>query len=350
VAPNVSGLTLARDYWFEIVAPLVDPIVPASRRAAALLGEGSEVLGFDTEQSTDHGFGPRVFVFVGGLDAEARRDLAETIARALPERFRGHPTRFARSDGAPSRHQVLLTTVADEFDRRLGCDVRAEITADAWLRMPTQQLRALTAGEVFEDGTGELSDVRRRLAWYPDDVWLYVLACQWRRIAQEEAFVGRCGQVGDELGSALVSARLVRDVMRLCFLVEREYAPYSKWLGTAFARLPCGSELLAPMRAALSTRRWRERERRLTTVMESVAGRFNTLGVTEALDVSVRPFHRRPFVVLDAHRFAEACMRETPLRRRGWIGAVDQFVDSTDVLSYPDAVRAVTRGTYESHG
>ncbi|HWD74857.1 MAG TPA: DUF4037 domain-containing protein, partial [Solirubrobacteraceae bacterium] len=47
---------------------------------------------------------------------------------------------------------------------------------------------------------------------------------------------GRCAEAGDELGSAVVTARLARDLMRLCLLMRRRYPPYSKWLGTAFAR------------------------------------------------------------------------------------------------------------------
>jgi hypothetical protein len=47
---------------------------------------------------------------------------------------------------------------------------------------------------------------------------------------------GRCAEVGDELGSRVVAARLVREVMHLAFLLEQQYLPYSKWLGTAFAR------------------------------------------------------------------------------------------------------------------
>ena len=35
----------------------------------------------------------------------------------------------------------------------------------------------------------------------------------------------------------LTAALLVRDVMRLAFLIERQYAPYAKWFGTGFARL-----------------------------------------------------------------------------------------------------------------
>ena len=36
----------------------------------------------------------------------------------------------------------------------------------------------------------------------------------------------------------MVAARLARDAMRLAFLMAESYAPYSKWLGTAFTRLP----------------------------------------------------------------------------------------------------------------
>ena len=258
----VPGIELAHDYWFDVVAPILDPLLPRADRAAALLAEGSDVLGFDTEQSTDHGWGPKVFVFADGLDRAARRELIDAVEGAIPATFRGYPTRYPRRDDAPVRHQVLFTSVAEEFDRRLGCDPCAPMHAIDWLRVPTQHLRALTAGAVFEDGPGAVTAARENLTWYPDAVWLYVLACQWQRIAEEEAFAGRCAQVGDDVGSAVVTARLVRDVMRLGFLIEREYAPYSKWLGTAFARLRGGPALLPHMQSALRAPAWPARNAR----------------------------------------------------------------------------------------
>ena len=48
-----------------------------------------------------------------------------------------------------------------------------------------------TAGAVFEDSAGKLTEARRVLRWYPDDAWLYLLGCQWRRLSQEEPFLGR---------------------------------------------------------------------------------------------------------------------------------------------------------------
>lgn len=40
--------------------------------------------------------------------------------------------------------------------------------------------------------------------------------------------------------------------MRLAMLVERRYAPYPKWFGTAFARLPCAPELRETLEQILS--------------------------------------------------------------------------------------------------
>jgi len=50
---------------------------------------------------------------------------------------------------------------------------------------------------------GALARARLALRWYPPDVWLYLLAAQWRRVAQEEAAVEslaeRLNDVRDQL-------------------------------------------------------------------------------------------------------------------------------------------------------
>jgi hypothetical protein len=131
----------------------------------------------------------------------------------------------------------------------------------------------------------------------------------------------------------VTAARLVRDIMRLCFLIERRYAPYAKWLGTAFERLDCGPTLAPMLRQVLEATDWETREAALVPVYEHVADIFNALGVAEAQEASVRYFYDRPFRVLGSGRFVEACMAKTPLRRLGYTGSIDQFADSTDVLS-----------------
>ncbi|MGI8856095.1 MAG: DUF4037 domain-containing protein [Thermomicrobiales bacterium] len=353
----IPGLQLSEAFYREAVRPILDAQFPGLVYAAALIGYGSDVLGYDTERSTDHGWGPRCWLFLPDADHAAYQPrIDEALQSHLPHTFRDYPTRFSRgADGAllpdaPVQHYVLIAPLPRFFIQHLGFDPMAEITAVDWLVCPQQELIEVTRGAVFHDGFGLLTAARQRLAYYPDEVWRAMLAAQWQRISQEEAFVGRCGEVGDEIGSAVVAARLVREIMRLCFLMERHYAPYSKWLGTAFSRLSCGPALDPILRAVLRATTWQERQQPLGVAYETVARMHNALGITAPLDPRSghyhgRPFKEqdgRPFTVIHAERFADAIRQtiaDTMLRdTASFIGGIDQLVDSTDLLSHPDRV------------
>ena len=297
------------------------------------------MLGFDSPRSADHNWGPRLLLF-----AEGGESLPGLLADHLPRTFLGYPTHFV-TDAAGTRHLAPTTGRPDHgvvvapldgwVRDALGFDPRRPERRD-WLATPTQIFAEFTGGAVYHDELG-LEALRRSVAWYPDDVWRYVLACQWQRIGQEEAFVGRCGEAGDELGSAVVAARLVRDLMRLCLLMARRYPPYSKWLGSAFAQLPAAAELTPSLTGALASTTWRERERHLVPAYEHVAGLHNELGLTDPVDPRTSGYHDRPFQVIHAERFVQPLLAGTP----PGAGAIDQFIDSTDVLGHRALTRAV---------
>jgi hypothetical protein len=349
VASFVPGLELSGALYRELVRPILEENFPGLPHSAALLGIGSEILGYDTARSTDHNWGPRLQLFIRSDDYEHDSAAIQLVlASRLPHRFRGFPTDFGPPDShggqllqytetGPVAHRVEVHEVGRFLTDYLGFDPRGGIALRDWLTTPAQLLLSITAGAVYHDGLEELEPVRAHLAWYPHDVWLYLLACQWKRIAQEEPFVGRCGEVGDDLGSQIVAGRLVRDVMRLGFLLERQYAPYSKWLGTAFARLRCAAALGPELRRAFVANEWKEREKALGRAYQIAGALHNALGITESVDPSLRPFHDRPFMVLGAERFVSAtrsAIRHEELTDRSDVGSVDQFADSTDVLSY----------------
>ena len=346
-AEFVPGLRLAREFYAAVVRPLLDERFPGLPYAVALIGPGSEVAGFDTPRSTDHDWGPRLQIFL--RDGDAGTDLATsvtaTLAERLPESFRGYPVAFPLT-GEPAeqaRHHVTVTSLKTWASGHLGFDPRQDVTLLDWLATPAQRLAEFTNGEVFHDGPGELTRARARLAWYPRDVWLYLLACQWQRIEQEEPFPGRCAEAGDDLGSAVVTARLARDMMRLCLLMHRRYPPYSKWLGTAFTQIPGVTGLTGDLTAAVTADGWPERQRHLSRASEAVAVMHNDLCLTPPLDTSVRGFWDRPYQVIGAARFTAALrdaivdptIRELPLA-----GAVDQFTDSTDAAGNLGLMRA----------
>lgn len=339
----VPGIELSRAFYAEAVAPLLAG-VPHS---AALIGPGSEVLSFDTGRSADHDWGPRVLVFVpDGLVTAVEAE----VAAGLPARFRGFATVFDYHGEV--RPGAVVAELGEWLKGRLGFDPRRGVSLLDWLSVPWQRLAEVTQGDVFHDGlagevsaAGGLEEIRRALRWYPEDVWRYVLACQWRRIAQEEPFPGRCGEVGDELGSAVEGGRLARDVMRLALLLRRRYPPYAKWLGSALARMPGSTELGESLGAAMAARSWRDRQDGLSAAYSRLAALQNRIGLAGRLDERVRGFHDRPFQVIGGDRFADALMAgvsDPVIKRLPPVGCVDQLSDSVDLLVRPGSARTVT--------
>ncbi|WP_427892404.1 DUF4037 domain-containing protein [Kribbella sp. GL6] len=322
---------LSAGFYADVVAP----VLAGTGHAAGLLGWGSDVLGYDTSRSMDHDWGPRLVVLVDEPDPVRKQ-----IEAVLPDEYRGFPVRFGSSVHAVE-HRVTVARLGDWLRGHLGFDASQGVGLDDWLVTPQQQLLGVVKGQVYADD-GRLGPVRTALAWYPDEVWRWLMACQWTRIAQEEPFMQRTHEVGDELGSRIVAARLAREVLRLALLQSRSYAPYTKWLGTAFARLGHPDGLDRALAEAVAAGNFADRERALGTAYRLVAVRHNALGITDGLDPEPRPFFDRPALVLDAARFADAChatVSDPRLKRVGPIGSIDQFVDSTDVLSNPSAYR-----------
>jgi hypothetical protein len=350
--PFMPGLALSRIFYDEAVRPILDRHFAGMVHSAGRLYAGSDVLGFDTPRSMDHDWGPKVTLFLAEVEytPERAERIRQILGEELPLTVRGFPTHFEYSgatglmrqtDARPIRHGVTVVTARWFFRAYLAVDPLAEapLRPDEWLAIPEQHLRTVTTGAVFHDGTGELTVARERLAWYPHGVWLYLLAAQWRRIEQEESFMGRCAEVGDDLGSRLVAARLIREIMRLCFLMERQYTPYIKWFGTAFARLACAAQLTPMFEATLRAETWEERERWLSAAYEAVAGLHNELEITKPVEPRVSRFHDRPFLVIHGERFVAAIRAaqtdEAVLRLPPDLGSVSQWVDTTDALSHP---------------
>lgn len=346
----VPGLKLSEAFYKEAVHPILNTYWQGLPYSATLIGSGSEVLGFDTPMSSDHHWGPRVMLFLSGADYnQHQQSIVEAMGNELPFEFRGYPTHFSAPNPddngvqllestttRPINHRVELLTLRQYFNAEFDLEPDETLTAADWLTIPSQQLRAFTAGAVYHDGIG-LEAAREQFRYYPKDVWLYLLAAGWSRIGQEEAFVGRTGYVGDDLGSQVIAARLVRDLMRLCFLMEKQYAPYPKWFGTAFAQLNCAARLIPILRWVMLAQSWREREQSMSQAYEALAEMHNALGITKALPTKVSNYFGRPFKVIHGGDFASAIKAqiqdEAVKRIPVDIGSVDQFSDSTDLLA-----------------
>ena len=131
--------------------------------------------------------------------------------------------------------------------------------------------------------------------------------------------------------------------MRICFLLERQYAPYPKWFGTAFARLETHAEIAPLVTGLLDARDARSRDDALSALLERLAVLQNASGLARVEDPRSRQFFERPFRVIDGLRFARALIAGIEgdevrrLSTQRLIGGIDHITTSTDLLE--DATR-----------
>jgi hypothetical protein len=131
--------------------------------------------------------------------------------------------------------------------------------------------------------------------------------------------------VGDELGSRVIAGRQVERLMRLCFLIEKRYPPYSKWIGSAFHQLACWNTMGPILENAITASSYIDRETWLASAYTLAVEMHNSLGITLPLETRTRtysgwhllragvdkvalndPRNTRPHQVIFAGRIAEA--------------------------------------------
>lgn len=342
-----DGLTLARAYWQQVVRPLLDETAPGLPRSAARIGSGSEVLGLDDAMSRDHDWGLRLQLIVPPTH-QAR--IRSVLLERLPPEFAGHPARIRFTGTDEEMPAVDVLTLDELVETRLGFDPGAGGRARDWLSLTGQTVLVLTAGEVFEDTGGRLHALRSALAWYPDDVWRYVVASDWHRLDQELPLMGRAGDRGDDLGSRVIAARLVDVAMHLGFSLCRRWAPYSKWRGTLFGRLPLPDRVGRHLAAAMTATDWRGRGAELAAALDLLAEVQTQVGLPATTPACV-PFWERPYLRVDPRLVPDllADIRDPEVRAEpAGLGSIEQRSDNVDLLMHADrrrqAVGATTLG------
>ncbi len=342
----LTGVELARQYYWEVVLPLLECWRRDIAHAAGRLGSGSDVLGLDDDMSRDHDWGLRLTLLVDDCDVET---VARYLTGALPDSFQGWPTSFATTWDPTIRPRIEVDTPEHFVWSRLGIGVEKDWGALDWLAVTGQSVLEVTAGDVFVDSHGGISEIRRRLTWYPDDVWCYVVAADWHRIGQLLPSMGRAGSRGDDPGSRILTARIVSIAMHLAFLLQRRWPPYDKWMGTLFAQLPVAAAIAAPLEAAMKASEWPQRQAALSEMLTGLHDFQRSVGLPTGQDALElfwdRPFCgvRRSVTELLLGAVTDPVVSELPVG----VGSVEQWVDNVDVLTDPqrrvDAAAALRR-------
>ena len=230
----MNGMELSKNYYYEVLEPRIRSRCPRclDRIAVGLFGYGSQCLGFDDEVSRDHDWGLRVCILLSGEDYPTLyRDL-EAVLREAPSQHRGVETSW---ESLGTRGGVLET---DEWFRDLWDGKEIPRRPVDWLAIREHELLLATNGEIWHDGPGEVTQLRRSLAYYPEDVWKKRVAAKCAEISQSSGNVSRSLKRGDTVAAWFALGRFARDAMQMWFLLNGKYAPFYKWLYRAFKDLP----------------------------------------------------------------------------------------------------------------
>lgn len=235
----MNGLEISRAYFDTYGMPMLEEKFPELLPyvAAGLFGSGSECFGFDDELSRDHDFDPGFMLLLPGEDiVDRKREFAlERAYASLPKEFMGvERPKMAPVGGA--RRGVMR--MADFFVEKTGSS-SGELTAEQWLAVPSYALAEAVNGQVFFDGSGELTKVREALAHYPEDVRRKKLAGHLLLAAQAGQYnYPRCLRHGETAAAQLAVIAFAQSVMEIVFLLNDVYQPFYKWRFRAMRALP----------------------------------------------------------------------------------------------------------------
>lgn len=242
------GIEVARAYWAQYGEPMLREQFPqlTDKAAAGLFGSGSECFGFDDDVSRDHDFEPAFMLLLPGEDAVSRRDafLLERAYAKLPKAFMGLERSRMQPVGGPRRG---VLRAADFFLEKVG-SADGVLSAEQWLALPDYALAEAVNGELFFDGSGQVTAIRQRLARYPEDIKRKKLAGQLLLMGQAGQYnYPRCLAHGEKGAAQLAAIEFARAAMSAVFLLNGVYQPYYKWSLRAMRglkKLPLLAELV----------------------------------------------------------------------------------------------------------
>ena len=250
----MKGLEIAEKYYLEYGAPMIHEEFPEieSLIAVGLCGSGSECMGFDDEFSQDHDFEPGFMIFLPPEEVVDRR-LAFKLERAydkLPDEFMGLKRNKDISFDT-GRHGVLRA--AEFFMSKVG-EAEGDLSMEKWLTLPEHYLAEATNGKIFRDDLGLVTDVRKKLAYFPEDVRLKKLAGALMVAEQASSYnYERLLSRADTAGAQLAVCEYVKAVITVIFLLEKKYKPFYKWQFRAMISSPVFAPLKEDLEGLLTT-------------------------------------------------------------------------------------------------
>jgi len=278
-----TGLVISQEFIRSILLPLLKAELQEDydRIAVAVVGTGSDVLGLDDEISRDHHWGPRANVMFPRAETSQLQPKIENALGNVPAKFGQYEVQV----DIGNLTGVCCCDIESFFNRFLGTDRLPSQELD-WLGFCEVDLFHVTAGTIVYDGLGQLTQQCDAFARYPDNVWKKRIAdwCMYVTGRDAPYNLHRVSKRQDDLTCTIYFGLCVKRLMELCFTLNRQYAPYTKWLNRMFRELPKYADQLAPLiDSAIAQPTWEKKVRILVDANYVIADALADLGLCTKL-------------------------------------------------------------------
>lgn len=241
-----KNLTRCRAFYEKYGAPMIHEIFPEyeHRIAVGMVGEGSDCFGFDDEISRDHDYG---IGFCMWLLPEDDQRIGKALQKEYDRLIEEYRQRLINSRGYDAdiielflkkRRGVFEIHVFYEDLLGTGTiwngqeDVNKPLLDDVWQRLPEERLATVVNGEVFRDDLGTFTAIREQIkTYYSDEIRGKRMAEKLHEFSQyAQSNYPRMMARKDYVTAKICVAEGMKATMEICYLLDRVYAPYYKWM------------------------------------------------------------------------------------------------------------------------
>ncbi|CAM3086152.1 DUF4037 domain-containing protein [Streptobacillus ratti] len=226
----------SREYTIKYILPKIKEKNEEllSKITIALIGEGSEVIGYDDEYSKDHDYTFMPTIFLNDKDYEKYHKELEDILLSLPQEFLG--IKHVNNDVVNERRGIKK--ISDYLYRFIGKE-NTDLTIEDYRKIPEHSLFSLTSGEIFFAGNEEFTDMLSVLKYYPNVIRENKIATVCTRIAQSGQYnYLRLMKREDKIASNMSKSIFIENVIHLVYLLNSKYMPFYKWSARGLRDLP----------------------------------------------------------------------------------------------------------------
>lgn len=247
-----------------------------SRICLALVGVGSECLGFDDEISEDHDFSSRCQIFLDDSDYKTYKSDLESSLKIFCKDLESLTSNLKDIN-------VEIMPIPN-FYKYYTLFENGPKTESEYRKVPMDLLCVATNGKVFLDNLGKFSEIRNRLLnFYPEDIILKKIAFQLNKMAQSGQYnYNRMIKRGDTVAANIAQGEFVKHYLEFVHLLNKKYMPFYKWS----YRSACSLEILGNFThdnlKKLSEASIYEKESIIEEICSTVVNTLNELGLSHS--------------------------------------------------------------------